>query len=173
MLRIALMPKYLNAWTRLLRRAPVLAQVFSLRKSKIITSVSTKNSHQSVNMAVTFQVYLAKPLWRISSSWAQLARPCRQSLLCFASHHLLRHLENSGYLGSDQDGQQCQWFWKVKINLSQYNSAWLLVDTVYSAVPTTTGQDKCERCTCGGLKASKQFRYSLCHEQKFRYDQWS
>ena len=34
MLRIALMPKYLNAWTRLLRRAPVLAQVFSLRKSK-------------------------------------------------------------------------------------------------------------------------------------------
>ena len=52
------------------------------------------NSHQSVNMAVTFQVYLAKPLWRISSSWAQLARPCRQSLLCFASHHLLQHLKS-------------------------------------------------------------------------------
>ena len=45
-------------------------------------------------MAVTFQVYLAKPLWRISSSWAQLARPCRQSLLCFASHHLLQHLKS-------------------------------------------------------------------------------
>ena len=95
MLRIALMPKYLNAWTRLLRRAPVLAQVFSLRNSKSsLQCLYKKNSHQSVNMAVTFQVYLAKPLWRISSSWAQLARPCRQSLLCFASHHLLQHLES-------------------------------------------------------------------------------
>ena len=40
--------------------------------------------------------YLATPPWHTSSSWGWRGHPRPLSPLCFASHHLLRHLENKG-----------------------------------------------------------------------------